>query len=51
MIKPDLSSLFASRWLALGWGVVICVAAISFVAAIDNHPRQPVEPAPTNAAP
>jgi hypothetical protein len=49
-VRP--SSLFTSRWMALLWGVMICLTAIGFVGAKGGKDGAPAaDPAPYNAAP
>ncbi len=31
MFGPRFSSLFTSRWMAILWGILICLSAIEFV--------------------
>jgi hypothetical protein len=36
-IRP--SALFRSRWMALGWAVLVCLSAVSFVASQGGGPE------------
>lgn len=40
MFGVRLSSLFTSRWMALLWGVLVCLTAIQFVGSGDKGSDQ-----------
>jgi hypothetical protein len=53
-VRP--SSLFRSRWMALGWAVLVCLSAVSFVAGrggsdgAGNAAREKAEAEAVNSA-
>ncbi len=36
MFGVRLASLFTSRWMALAWGVLVCLTAVGFVGGRDD---------------
>lgn len=48
MFGVRFSSLFRSRWMALGWAVMMCLSAIGFVGTPDA--QQAPEDAALNEA-
>jgi hypothetical protein len=50
MFGIRFSSLFRSRWMALGWAVLVCLSAASFVASRGHGDTQASDEAAVNFA-